>query len=83
VVSGSLIATPAYSFGDSLADAAKGTFIPLADEPAENPEPLPDAERERLTRGLDEQEQAMLHAIGRREALISKQVKKGEASVRE
>jgi hypothetical protein len=41
-----------------------------------------DQERERLTQAFDEQEQVMLAAIGRRERLLSKQVKKGDAHVR-
>jgi hypothetical protein len=35
-----------------------------------------------LTRGFDKQEQVMLHAIGRREGLLTRQLRKGGAHVR-
>jgi hypothetical protein len=55
----------------------------LLDLFTENGPPLAsDEERERLTRAFDEQEQLMLAAIGRRERLLSEQVKKGDAHVR-
>jgi hypothetical protein len=49
---------------------------------AEDPQSLSEAERERLGRAFDHQEQVIFHAIGRREGLLRKQVTKGDSNVR-
>ena len=43
---------------------------------------VPEHERERLGIAFDEQEQLILHAIGKRERLLTKHAKKGDAHVR-
>ena len=46
------------------------------------PTVVPEEERDWLGRAFDAQEQVILHAIGRRERLLTKHVKKGDAHVR-